>query len=63
MNMETLIHKPELKIDSEVLGELVIEVKETLAKEYVKPAKNFNQLDLWNIQRRKRNVRPRKTSL
>lgn len=61
--METLLQKPELNIHSDVLSELTKEVNETLAKEFIKPAKNFNQLDLWNIQRRKRNVRPRKTSL
>ncbi|HAO46977.1 MAG TPA: hypothetical protein PLZ45_01450 [Ferruginibacter sp.] len=48
------------KINKEELDKLARDVKETLAFDYAARYKKFSAADLWNIQRRRKVISPRR---
>ncbi|MEP7164961.1 MAG: hypothetical protein ABI741_09705 [Ferruginibacter sp.] len=58
--MKTGTHRLELKMSREELEKMTKEVKETLAFECLHQNKNFSSADLWNIQRRRKSISPRR---
>ena len=61
--MNTQASSLKMILSKEELKKMASQVEETIAKEYTDQKKGFGTLDLWNIQRRKRNVHLRRTSL
>jgi len=57
--MKTTKELPGMQLGKEELEKITKEVKETLAFGYQQHRPVFGAVDLWNIQRHKKNIQPR----
>ena len=58
--MKATAHQLDVPFSKHELEVITKEVKETLAFEHLKQHKNFSAVDLWNIQRQRKNITPRR---
>jgi hypothetical protein len=58
--MKTGTCRLDIKISREELEKMTKEVRETLAFECLDQNKLFSSVDLWNIQRRRKSIFPRR---
>jgi hypothetical protein len=55
--------RPDVRITTQELAAITTQVKETLAFGYIKQHRIFSAVDLWNIQKHKKYISPRRYML